>query len=149
MQHYLLDKSNLTDLTVRHDEEVLSNLYRDVKIEQYLVQDLILKLDLERLSHNFHTQFDISLNKLRSFHSNHQNLLLEFQSAFEHDLTQITSCVRSKHFVSNNTKICIVQRIVICQFQTIFSSISSFCHTLNWKFTTRPASTHSQDTFQF
>ena len=98
MQHYLLDKSNLTDLAVRHDEEILTNLYRDVKIEQYLVQDLILKLDLERLSHNFHTQFDISLNKLRSFHSNHQNLLLEFQSAFEHDLTQITSCIRGKTF---------------------------------------------------
>jgi hypothetical protein len=98
MQNFLLDKSNLTDLAVRHDEEILTNLYRDVEIEKYLVQDLILKLDLERLSHNFHTQFDISLNKIRSFHSNHQNLLLEFRQAFEHDLKQITSCVRGETF---------------------------------------------------
>ena len=98
MQNYLLDKSNITDLAIRHDEEVLSNLYKDVKIEQYLVMDLILRLDLERLSNNFHEQFSISLNKLRSFHTNHQSLLLEFRSAFEHDIEQLTSCVRSQSF---------------------------------------------------
>ena len=98
MANYLMDKSNVTDLLIRHDEEILSNLYKDVKIEQYLVMDLILRLDLERLSNNFHEQFALSLNKLRAFHTNHQSLLLEFNSALEGDIYQLTSCVIGKSF---------------------------------------------------
>ena len=98
MANYLMDKSNVTDLVIQHDEEILSNLYKDVRIEQYLVMDLILRLDLERLSNNFHEQFALSLNKLRAFHTNHQNLLLEFKAAFEHDIRQLTSCVRGESF---------------------------------------------------
>ena len=97
MTNFLMDKSNVTDLVIQHDERILSNLYKDVKIEHYLVMDLILRLNLERLSNNFHEQFGLSLTRLRGFHTNHQSLLLEFKKAFEHDISQLTSCIRG-HF---------------------------------------------------
>ena len=54
MTSFLMDKSNTTDFLIQHDEQILSNLYKDVKIEHYRVIDLTLKLDLEKLSRNFH-----------------------------------------------------------------------------------------------
>ena len=98
MTDFLMDKSNTTDFLIRHDEQILSNLYKDVRVEHYRVMDLTLKLDLEKLSRNFHTQFSLSLNRLQSFYTNHQNILLEFQNAYEHDIVQLSSCIQSKSF---------------------------------------------------
>ena len=86
MVNFLLYKSNNTDFIIKHDEQILSNLYQDLKIEQFRLIDLTLKLDLQQLSRNFHAQFQLSLSRLQSFHTTHQNILLEFKTAFERDM---------------------------------------------------------------
>ena len=99
MVNFLIDKLNATDLVIRHDEEILSHLFEDIKVEQFRLIDLTLKLDLERLSRSFHAQFQLSLSRLQSFHTIYQNILLEFKVAFENDLLQLSMCVQDKSFL--------------------------------------------------
>jgi hypothetical protein len=127
MVNFLLDKSNATDIIIKHDEQILSNLYQDLKIEQFRLIDLTLKLDLQQLSRNFHAQFRLSLSRLQSFHANHQNILLEFKTAFEHDILQLSMCVKGKSFCFNQhgqlhcTKNCYltVQSIFLINFHLL------------------------------
>ena len=67
MVNFLIDKANATDLVIKHDENVLSHLFEDIKIEQLRLVDLTLKLDLQRLSRNFHAQFQIPSVDCKAF----------------------------------------------------------------------------------
>ena len=58
-------------------------------------------MDFQRLSRNFLAQFQLSLSRLQSFHTTHQNILLEFKTAFEHDILQLSMCVQGKSFCFN------------------------------------------------
>ena len=104
MVNFLIDKANATDLVIKHDEKILSHLFEDIKVEQLRLIDLTLKLDLQRLSRNFHAQFQLSLSRLQNFHTVYQNILLEFKTAIEHDLLQLSMCVQNKPFCFNQHK---------------------------------------------
>ena len=53
MIDFLVDKSNATDLAIQYNEEELENLFADIQIEHLRLEDLTLKLDLQKLSRNF------------------------------------------------------------------------------------------------
>ena len=59
--YLLVDKRNATDLAIQHDEEELDNLFAEIKLEHLRLEDLTLKLDLQKLSRNFNSQFLLSL----------------------------------------------------------------------------------------
>ena len=42
MVNFLIDKSNSTDLAIKHDETIIDNLFQDIKIEQLRLEDLTL-----------------------------------------------------------------------------------------------------------
>ena len=64
MVNLLIDKSNSTDLAIKHDETIIANLFQDTHMEQ-----LRLKIDLQQLSRNQHIPFQLSLNRLQNFHT--------------------------------------------------------------------------------
>ena len=107
MIDFLIDKGNATDLAIQHDEDVLDHLFTDIEIEHLQLEDLTLKIDLQRLSRNFHSQFLLSLGRLQNFHTVYSNILLEFKISIDHDLQQLTKCVQNQPFVfisiSNST----------------------------------------------
>ena len=98
MVNFLLDKSNHTDLVIKNDEQILSNLDKNVKLDHLRLEDLTIKLDLQRLSRNFHTQFQLSITRLQNFHTINQNILIEFALSFQRDSSQLSKCVRGQSF---------------------------------------------------